>query len=243
MAIDSVVVLPAPLGPTRPKKQPRGTSRSIPATAATCPNDLLSPRTCTAGTSGVTGRPYGLGVQVTWCSERHRPSLVDLVQAVAVTGGAVGWLTVPPAEEALAWLDGLLASGARLAVCTDGRTVLACGAWRRYDGVVLHALAQVTKVMTHPDARGRGAARAVMELLVQDAREAAVEVLTLDVRGNNHGALRLYAGLGFVVTGRRPDVLSVERERFDQVLMHLDLRFGPAGLIRHGGRREGPGAT
>ncbi len=182
-------------------------------------------------------------VRVTWCDERHQPGLVDLVQAVAATGGAVGWLSVPPAEEVLGWLERLLASGARLAVCTDGGTVLACGAWRRYDGVVLHALAQVTKVMTHPDARGRGAARSVMELLLHDAREAAVEVLTLDVRGNNHAALRLYAGLGFVVTGRRPDVLSVGHERFDQVLMHLDLRSGPAGLVRHGGLREGPGAT
>ncbi len=182
-------------------------------------------------------------MRVTWCGERHRAGLVDLVQAVAATGGAVGWLSVPRADDVLAWLDGMLASGARLAVCTDGGTVLACGAWRRYDGVVLHAMAQVTKVMSHPDARGRGAARAVMELLVQDALQAAVEVLTLDVRGNNHGALRLYAGLGFVVTGRRPDVLSVGQERFDQVLMHLDLRSGPSGLLRHGSRREGPGAT
>ena len=32
-AIDSVVVLPAPLGPSRPKNEPAGTSRSTPATA------------------------------------------------------------------------------------------------------------------------------------------------------------------------------------------------------------------
>jgi ribosomal protein S18 acetylase RimI-like enzyme len=70
-----------------------------------------------------------------------------------------------------------------------------------------------------------------------------VEVLTLDCRGNNHGALALYASLGFVTTGRRPDVIAVGQHRFDQVLLHLDLRAGPGDDIRHGSRREGPGAT
>ena len=44
----SVVVLPAPFGPTRPNMLPRGTSRSTPATATTAPKRLASPRSCTA---------------------------------------------------------------------------------------------------------------------------------------------------------------------------------------------------
>lgn len=82
--------------------------------------------------------------------------------------------------------------------------------------------------------------------LVQDAEQAGVEVLAIDCRGNNHAALALYASLGFVVTGRRPDWIAVGHERFDQVLLHCNLRprrpFEP-GLLRHGGRREGPGNT
>ena len=39
------------------------------------------------------------------------------------------------------------------------------------------------------------------------------------------------------------NLLAVGDERFDQVLMHLDLRTGPAGLRRHGGRGEGAGST
>ncbi|MCW2600820.1 MAG: GCN5-related N-acetyltransferase [Frankiales bacterium] len=182
-------------------------------------------------------------MHVSWFGEQHRAGLVPLVQDVAGTRGAVGWLSVPAPEEVDAWLTGLLASGARLAVAVEGDRVLACGAWRRHDAVVLNAVAQIKKVMTHPDARGRGAGRAVVQALVDDARADGVEVLTLDCRGNNHGAQRLYAALGFVVTGRRPDVLAVGDERFDQVLMHLDLRTGPAGLCRHGSRNEGPGAT
>lgn len=169
--------------------------------------------------------------------------MVDLVQAVAATGGAVGWTSVPSPAEVDAWLVSVVDDGSRLAVASEDGRVLACGFWRRLDAVVLAAMAEVRKVMTHPEARGRGAAKAVMVALVDDARAAGTEVLTLDCRGNNHGAQRLYADLGFQVTGRRPDVISVGAERFDQVLMHLDLRVGVGALVRHGSRNEGPGAT
>jgi ribosomal protein S18 acetylase RimI-like enzyme len=182
-------------------------------------------------------------VDVGWYDEGHRDGLVALVQAVAASGGAVGWLTVPPPEEVDAWLAGLLASGARLAVATEGLRVLGCGALRRLDPVVLRGMAHVTKVMTHPQALGRGAGRAVVEALVAHARDLGLELLTLDCRGNNHGAQRLYAACGFVVTGRRPDAIAVGDERFDQVLMHLDLRTGPSSLVRHGSRNHGPGAS
>ncbi len=82
-----------------------------------------------------------------------------------------------------------------------------------------------------------------MELLIGDARAQGIELLTLECRGNNHGAQRMYASLGFRVTGRLPDVIALGNDRFDQVLMHLDLRVGRLGLSRHGSRNEGLGAT
>src|SRR5689334_10048751 len=52
----SVVVLPAPLGPSRPKISPAATVRSMPRTASTAApaarNDLRSPVTLTAGIGG-----------------------------------------------------------------------------------------------------------------------------------------------------------------------------------------------
>ena len=173
-----------------------------------------------------------------------RAGIRQLVQAVAATGGAVGWMEVPPPHEVDAWLDGLLGDGARLVTAYDGSGVLVgSGAWRRHGVAPMRQAAEVTKVMTHPQARGSGVGRAVVEALVGDARAAGIEMLTLECRGNNHGAMRVYAAVGFVVTGRRPDLIAVGDERFDQVLMHLDLRTGPGGLRRHGGRGEGPGST
>ncbi len=50
--MDNVVVLPAPFGPTRPKKLPGGTARFTPATAVLAPNRLHRPRAHTAGATG-----------------------------------------------------------------------------------------------------------------------------------------------------------------------------------------------
>ena len=172
--------------------------------------------------------------------DTDRNGLVALVQAVAELGGAVGFLAVPDPDEIDVWRESLQAE--LLVVVEEGR-LAACGALKRSPAPVLRGMAEVTKVMTHPDGRGRGAARAVMSALVELARAEGVELLTLECRGNNHAALRLYAAAGFVVTGRRPDAIAVGDDRFDQVLMHRDLRTGTAGLRRFGSRREGLGSS
>lgn len=165
------------------------------------------------------------------------------MQQVAAAGGAVGWLQVPPPQEVRAWADTV----ENAFFAWDGDRLLGTGSWGWHTYAVTRQNAEVRKVMVAPDARGRGVGRALTQALVEDARTQGVEVLTLDCRGNNHAALALYASLGFVTTGRRPDFIAVGDERFDQVLLHRDLRTdlpaGASGLTRHGGRREGPGAT
>jgi ribosomal protein S18 acetylase RimI-like enzyme len=182
-------------------------------------------------------------VHVSWYDASHRDGLVALVRSVAAVGGAVGWLQVPEPEEVLEWVDGLPAAGVRLAIASDQGEVLGCGGLRRLRPVVVRGMAEITKVMTSPEAARTGVGQLVMDLLITTAQQDAVELLTLKCRGNNHGALRLYARCGFQVTGRRPDAIAVGNERFDQVLMHRDLRSEPDGLLRHGSRREGPGAS
>ncbi|MCU1674503.1 MAG: GCN5-related N-acetyltransferase [Frankiales bacterium] len=176
--------------------------------------------------------------ELSW-SDPPLDQLHALVAAVAATGGAVGWLTVPSVEEVADWY----ATTGRFVSAYDGGRLVGCGSWARQTYSVLQQNAEIRKVMTHPDVRGRGTARLVTQALIADARADGVEVLTLDCRGNNHGALRMYDRLGFVVSGRRPDFIAVGDQRYDQVLLHLDLRDGPAGLVRHGGRREGSGVT
>lgn len=75
--------------------------------------------------------------------------------------------------------------------------------------------------------------RALTAALVADAREAGVEVLTLDARGDNTGALRLYRSLGFTEYGRLPAFVAVGERRYDKVFCMVDLRTG---------KRPAPGA-
>ena len=103
----------------------------------------------------------------------------------------------------------------------EGR-VDAPGLWARFDAPVLAHNAELRKVMVHPGARGRGLARAVITALVDRAVHAGVEVLVLDVRGNNHGAQRLYAELGWTEYGRLPDFVAVGDDRWDRVGCYLD---------------------
>lgn len=60
--------------------------------------------------------------------------------------------------------------------------------------------------------------------MIADAGRAGVEVLTLDARGDNSGALHLYRSLGFTDYGRLPDFVAVGELRHDKVLCMLDLR-------------------
>lgn len=169
-----------------------------------------------------------------------------VIAAVAAVGGAVGWLHEPARAEVDDWLDTLVgqvrARRARLLVVRRNRRIEALGYWARLAGVVFERNAEMRKVMTHPDARGQGLARLVVRSLVDDAAADGIEVLVLDVRGNNHAALDLYESEGFTVYGRPPDLIAVGKERFDRVCFYRELGR-PPGVVRHGGRVEGPGAS
>ncbi|HVD29411.1 MAG TPA: GNAT family N-acetyltransferase [Mycobacteriales bacterium] len=170
-----------------------------------------------------------------------------VVDAVMRLGGAVGWVSAPSREETAVWLGELaaeVASGrSRVAVVSAGGRVEGIGRWTWYAKPAVAVNADVRQVMVHPDRRGRGLARRLVAALVDDARAHGVETLTLDVRGNNHAAMRLYETLGFEVCGRYPDFVAVGDERWDRVLYRIDLRTPDTPVRRHGARPVGPGSS
>lgn len=169
-----------------------------------------------------------------------------VIAGVVALEGAVGWLSVPTPEETAAWLDEQLAHAAAgrggvALVSLDGR-VEALGVWKRYSAPVVAQNAEVRRVMTHPDARGRGLARVVVESLTEHAREHGVEVLVLDARGNNHAAHALYESLGWRRCGLIPDFIAVGDERWDRVFFAKRVTT-PPGAVLHGSAPIGPGAS
>jgi ribosomal protein S18 acetylase RimI-like enzyme len=103
------------------------------------------------------------------------------------------------------------------------------GYWTRYERPTHRQHADVRRVAVVAHAQGKGVGRALTRALIASARAAGVEVLTLDVRGDNVGALHLYRSLGFTQYGRLKDFVAVGRRRYDTVFCALDLREHPGG--------------
>ena len=64
--------------------------------------------------------------------------------------------------------------------------------------------ADVMTIGVAPRARGHGVGRAILDALLEWARQAGAVEIFLDVRPSNEGAIALYNSRGFVEIGRRP---------------------------------------
>ena len=150
--------------------------------------------------------------------------LADLVGR----GAALGWLDPPSSDEVAELLDHVVRAveagdGALRAAYLDRRLV-GLGYWLRYTRPTHRPHADLEKVAVDHAVHGRGIGRALTAALVDDARAAGVEVLTLDARGDNANAQRLYRSLGFIEYGRLRDFVAVGQQRYDKVCYLLDFR-------------------
>lgn len=179
-------------------------------------------------------------------TEELRAAVHRVVHDVVAAGGAVGHLAPPAREDTDAWLDDVFADvavgdGVLVLASVDG-IVSATGTWRRDRSPVFRHTAEVGKLMAHPSARGLGLGRRVLSALVESARDADLELLTLGVRGNNHGTIELYEELGFQVWGRLPNAIAVGDDRWDDVRMVLTLGH-QAGVRLNGSAPGGLGSS
>jgi len=176
-----------------------------------------------------------------------------LAQAAALITAAVGrreplGLAGPLTEaEYRAHLDRLLtdaaAGDAGLGVVADGHGgVLGTAQWTRSPYRTRRVLAEIDRVCVAPTARGLGVGRMLVDLLAADAAEHGIEVLGLEVRGNNHGAIALYESCGFLRTGLIPNAVAEDADRYDVVLMHRELPR-PDGIRLVGSQPIGIGSS
>ncbi|GGT04284.1 GNAT family N-acetyltransferase [Streptomyces chromofuscus] len=157
-------------------------------------------------------------------AESAHEILADLVSG----GAALGWVEPPSRNEVASLLGDVLAAArsgdaALRAAYLDGRLV-GMGYWLRYARPTHRPHADLEKIAVDAATHGRGVGRALTAALIADAREAGIEVLTLDARGDNTRALHLYRSLGFTEYGRLPDFVAVGERRYDKVFSMLDLR-------------------
>ncbi|MEU1906244.1 GNAT family N-acetyltransferase [Streptomyces hygroscopicus] len=183
-------------------------------------------------TTSVTSEPAILdATQLTSAPElrdRLAESAHQILSDLVGGGAALGWVE-PPARDEVAELLRHVVSAARagdaaLRVAYLDRRLVGLGYWLRYSRPTHRPHADLEKIAVSAAVHGRGVGRALTAALIADAREAGIEVLTLDARGDNTHALRLYRSLGFTEYGRLPDFVAVGEHRYDKVFCMLDLR-------------------
>ncbi|PEG61798.1 GNAT family N-acetyltransferase [Mycolicibacterium boenickei] len=153
------------------------------------------------------------------------------MQQLVAGGAALGWVD-PPTEAEVAELLGetvgavATGDGALLVAEVDGQPA-GFAYWRRYTRPTHRPHADIEKVAVDPRCQGLGIGRLLMQGLIRAAAESHVEVLTLDLRGDNERAARLYESLGFERYGVLERFVAVGERRYDKLFYALDLRQLP----------------
>lgn len=83
--------------------------------------------------------------------------------------------------------------------------------------------ARIVGMCVSPDARGRGIGRAVLDQVIEAAREWGVTELRLAVTVGNQAARNLYTAAGFTTYGIEPRSLRLDTRFYDVELMSLEL--------------------
>lgn len=146
-----------------------------------------------------------------------------LVAAGVARGEALGFVDPPSGADYRRSLDPLLdrsaaVNGGVVAALVDGR-VVGTAQWSRSPYPTRRVLAELDRVAVAPDARRGGVGRRVVEAALADAAAHGVEVVVLEVRGDNHGAIALYERCAFTRAGLIPNAVAIGVSRYDLVLM------------------------
>ena len=97
------------------------------------------------------------------------------------------------------------------AIGADGAVAGYCGYWS------VAGEAHITNIAVHPDHRGRGVGAGMITLMLSDIAETGHTAATLEVRVDNHTAIRLYEKFGFERAGIRKKYY--ERGKKDALIM------------------------
>ena len=126
-----------------------------------------------------------------------RPWTKSIFKAVLLLPYAAYYVAVEDGETGADAVNTVL-TGQESAEFVPGKIVGVCGVKKIFEE------GDISNVAVHPDYRGRGISRKMLEVLMREACEDGVQAFTLEVRAGNEIAVNLYGSLGFCTEGIRP---------------------------------------
>ena len=126
-----------------------------------------------------------------------RPWTKSIFKAVLLLPYAAYYVAVEDGETGADAVNTVL-TGQESAEFVPGKIVGVCGVKKIFEE------GDISNVAVHPDYRGRGISRKMLEVLMREACEDGVQAFTLEVRAGNEIAVNLYESLGFCTEGIRP---------------------------------------
>ena len=142
------------------------------------------------------------GITITAMGDEHADAVLDIYR-LGIAGGHATFETEPPTWEK--FISTRLPDHRWVAVDPTGRVLgwVACSAVSDrcvYAGVVEHS------VYVHPDARGRGVGRLLLDALIASTERAGIWTIQSGVFPENTASLALHTACGFRTVGTRERV-------------------------------------
>ena len=122
---------------------------------------------------------------------------------------------------------------ARLQAMADDPKTIMYSAWRDDKLIATGSIHSMPRRMAHRAELGltvikeewnKGIGGMLLERLIRFAKSAGIEIINLEVRGDNTPAIHLYEKFGFRRIGTSPAYFKIKDEYVDFELMYLDLR-------------------
>lgn len=146
------------------------------------------------------------GFSVIHAGEAHLPGILAIYNHAVAHTTAIWNDVLVDLDNRRGWWCGRVDAGLPVLVVVEGEQVLgyaSYGPFRAFDGyrqTVEHS------VYVAETARRRGAATALLQAIEAEARRAGMHVLLGGIAADNEPSLELHRKLGFVETGRMPQV-------------------------------------
>ncbi|HEV7320977.1 MAG TPA: GNAT family N-acetyltransferase [Ensifer sp.] len=155
------------------------------------------------------------------------PVICEIYNDAVANTTAIWNETLVDVANRTAWLKARADAGYPIlvAVSEDGEVVgyASFGDWRAFDGyrhTVEHS------VYVHKNRRGAGIGRKLLVALIAEAERIGKHVMVAAIESENTASIRLHAQVGFVETGRMPEVGTKFGRWLDLTFMQLVLPTG-----------------